>query len=411
MRSEGRWTALATPAGRGLRPILVLCGLYGAQAIPLYLVAAAFPPILRARGVDLALIGSFGVLMAPWALKFLWAPVVDRFGSRRVWILGAQALTLAAILALSGLDPVADITRFFPLLMLLSLASATQDIATDAYAVEHLAPEKQALGSAIQSGAVAAGVLLGGSLTLFVYDQAGWQMAVLGAALLSALATLPVLFAAEKGGRRAGVPDRRRPSFRAFWARPEARMILIFALLFRVPEGLVKAVEQSFFVDVGFSLTKVGLISGGTAACVGLAGSALGAIWVNRAGLIPFLWAIIVLRTLCFGGYLAAAELGMSDVALIGLSALNTFSRYMEIVGLYTAFIRTASLQQAGTDFTILASANLFTYMAGSMAAGVIASAFGYGTLFTIATVLSLLTGALAMRCVPPTIELRRSLA
>lgn len=398
----------SAPRG-GLRPILVLCGLYGAQTIPLYLVAAAIPPILRERGVDLALIGSFGVLLAPWALKFLWAPVVDRFGTRRMWILGAQTVTIAMILVLSQFDPVADIARFFPILMLMSISSATQDIATDAYAVEHLAPEKHALGSAIQSGAVAAGVLIGGSLTLFVHDQAGWQVAVMGAALLSALATLPVLIAAEAGDRREGVPARRRPSFRAFWARPEARLILLFALLFRVPEGLIQAVEQSFFVDVGFSLTEVGLISGASAALVGLAGSALGAIWVRRAGLVPFLWAIIGLRTLCFAGYFVAARTGVPDAVLIGVSGVNTLSRYMEIVGLYTAFIRTASLRQAGTDFTILASANLLTYMVGSMSAGLLASAFGYPPLFAIATTLSLLTGVLAMRCLPRASRIRRS--
>lgn len=411
MLTEGTRTAASSPADGAVRPILVLCGLYTAQAIPLYLVAAAIPPILRARGVDLALIGSFGVLITPWALKFLWAPVVDRFGTRRAWIFAMQAVTLALVLALSQLDPVEDIARFFPLLMLMSVSSATQDIATDAYAVEHLAPEQRATGSAVQSGAVAAGVLIGGSLTLFVYDRAGWQVAVLGAALLSGLATLTVLFAAETGGRREGGAERRRPSFRAFWARPEARMILLFALLFRVPEGLVKAVEQSFLVDVGFSLTEVGLISGGTAASVGLAGSVLGAVLARRIGLIPFLWAVIALRTACFAGFLVAAWLGVPDGVLIGLSALNTLSRYMEIVGLYTAFLSTASPSQAGTDFTILASANLLAYAVGSMAAGVVASAFGYATLFAVATALSLLTGALAMRCVPQELEKPRSLA
>lgn len=390
-------------------PVLVLAGLYTAQAIPLYLVAAAIPPILRARGVDLALIGSFAVLMAPWVLKFLWAPLIDRYGSRKLWIVVTQAVTLTAIAGLSQLDPVLDVVQFFPLLLLMSFSSATQDIATDAWAVEHLAPEKQALGSAIQSGAVAAGVLLGGSLTLFVYDQSGWQVAVLGAAALSAIATVPVLIADHGRAARAGIPERRRPSFRAFWQRREARLILGFALLFRIPEGLIKAVEQSFFVDSGFSLTKVGLISGASAAVVGLAGSAIGAILVQRGGLIPFLWAIIALRTLCFAGYALAAQTGMPDEGLIALSVLNTFSRYMEIVGLYTAFIRTASLGQAGTDFTILASANLVTFMAGSAAAGALASAFGYGPLFTLATVLSVLTGIAAMRCLPLTFSRRSS--
>jgi PAT family beta-lactamase induction signal transducer AmpG len=56
---------------------VTLIGLYVGQAIPLYLVAAAFPPILRARGVDLQMIGAFGILMAPWVFKFLWAPLLE----------------------------------------------------------------------------------------------------------------------------------------------------------------------------------------------------------------------------------------------------------------------------------------------------------------------------------------------
>jgi MFS transporter, putative signal transducer len=380
------------------RPYQVLAGLYIAQAVPLYLVAAAIPPILRARGVDLALIGSFGVLMAPWALKFLWAPLIDRYGSRRAWIIGMQGLTLAGVAWLSQLDPIADVAQFFPVLFLMSVTSATQDIATDAYAVEHLTPDRHAGGSAIQSGAIAGGVLLGGSLTLFIYDRTDWETAVLSAGLVSLLATLPILFVNEGRSLRAGLPERRRPSFRAFARRPVALAVLGFALLFRLPEGLIKAVEQAFLVDMGFSLTKIGLISGGAAACVGLAGSAAGVVIIRTLGLMPFLWAIILLRTACFAGYALIATQDASDTVLIGLSVLNTFSRYMEIVGLYAAFMRVASLDQAGTDFTILASASLLTYAVGSMTAGFLASAFGYTTLFTIATILSLLTGAMAMR-------------
>ncbi len=384
------------------RPLAVLCGLYIAQAIPLYLVAAAMPPILRARGIDLALIGSFGVLMAPWAFKFLWAPLVDRFGTRRGWILSMQAIALIAIALLAQLDPGTDIALFFPILMVLSVAAATQDIATDGYAVEHLPPERQTLGGAIQGGSIAVGVLLGGSLTLFVYDQTGWTVALSVAMILSAASTLPVLLVSESEALRSGMPAHRRPSFRSFWARPDARAILGLALLFRVPEGLVKAVELAFLVDVGFSLTKIGLISGGAAALVGLAGSALGVFVIKRIGVGPFLWAIVLVRTACFAGYLWAAQAGMPETALIALSALNTFSRYMEIVGLYTAFLRVSSLDQAGTDFTILASANLLTYTFGSMLAGVFASAFGYAPLFALATALSLVTGVLALRLLPP---------
>lgn len=384
---------------------ITLIGLYVGQAIPLYLVAAAFPPILRARGVDLQMIGAFGILMAPWVFKFLWAPLLDKYrppllSGRKGWIITTQLVVLATIIALSQFDPLEQVEYFFPVLLLMSFAAATQDIATDGYAVEHLTPEQQPIGNAIQGGAIAAGVLIGGSLTLFIYDIVGWEFSVLSVGALSALAILPVFFINEKTGRRSAPSETTapKPSFKAFFARKEAVAILGFALLFRVPEGLIKAVEQAFLVDLNFSLTQIGMISGGGAAVVGLVGSTLGMMLILGMGLGGFLWTIITLRTLCFAGYVLAAYQGLPLELLIGLSLLNTFSRYMEIVGLYTAFMRVASLNQAGTDFTILSSANVSMYMFGSLFAGWFGQHYGYISLFSLATFLSIVTGIWAMR-------------
>ncbi len=168
---------------------LSLTGLYLAQSVPLYLVAAALPAILRSRGVDLAVIGALGALLAPWVLKAAWAPVIDRLArhphiGRKGVVLVCQVITLACTCILSALDPVTDAVRFFPILMTMSLSSATQDIASDGWAVEHLTPEQQAFGNAIQAGAVAFGVLIGGSGTLLLVDILGWQTTLLVIAAL-----------------------------------------------------------------------------------------------------------------------------------------------------------------------------------------------------------------------------------
>ncbi|UUX49527.1 MFS transporter [Nisaea acidiphila] len=403
---------------------LTLLGLYVAQAIPVYLVAAAMPPIFRSMGVNLASIGSIGILMLPWILKFLWAPYVDRigstrFGRRRSWILPMQLISVTIILTLSAVEPADNLRIFFPLLMLLAICAATQDIATDGYAVEHLPQRHQALGNAIQGGSVAAGVLIGGSLTLFVYDLQGWSVALRITAGLSALCLLPVLLIPERLGARRGeaVPANGqdpRPSLRAFVKRPHALALLSFALVFRLPEGLIKGVEQAFLVDQGLGLSEIGLVSGGASACVGLGGSALAVIAIRSCGLRAFFWTIGAARAVCFLGY-AALSYGVLDgalggyPALIALSVANTFIRYMEIVGLYTAFMRFSSLSQAGTDFTFLSCANLFVYMCGSIAAGFIGEAFGYGPLFSLAFGLSVVGILLAMRCLPATLTVRTS--
>ncbi len=389
-----------------------LIGLYIAQAIPLYLVAAALPPILRAKGVDLSVIGGLGILMLPWVLKAIWAPWIDRLAhftvgrcriGRKGVIIASQLVVVALILQLSQMDPVADVKQFFPLLMLMSIASATQDIATDGYAVEHLPPVAQSGGNAIQSGAVAAGVLIGGTGTLLLYDQIGWQNSLTIVAALSALAVSLFILIPEALGKRPTELYAPRASLRAFFQRPQALAILGFALIFRLPEGLIKALEQSFLVDQGASLSLIGLVSGSTAACVGLGGAFIGMVIIRHYGLTQFFIGFVLARVFIFAGYAIAAFVGAPIWVVIALSAANTFSRYMEIVGLYTAFMRVASLSQAGTDFTILSSANLFVYMIGSMVAGFMAQAFGYAWVFIIACGLACITGVFALRLLSKT--------
>ncbi|MEM6311296.1 MAG: MFS transporter [Pseudomonadota bacterium] len=387
----------------GLGIYAALVGLYVAQAIPLYLVAAALPPILRANGINLAVIGGLGMLMLPWVLKALWAPWIDRVAhnpavGRKGVVAVAQVMIFALICVLATLDPVADIALFFPLLMAMSLASATQDIAADGYAVEHLPPEWQARGSAIQSGSIAVGVLIGGSLTLFLYDLVGWQISVMAAGCASIFALCGFFLIPESHGKRTQSQPTHIPKLRAFAAQPAALSIFGFALIFRLPEGLIKSLEQSFLVDSGFSLTTIGILSGGSAAFVGLFGTFIGMIAIRRFGLWSFFAFFIALRSLIFAGYGLAAQFGLPEDTLIGLSLLNTFSRYMEVVGLFAAFMRVASLTQAGTDFTILSSANLFVYMAGSMIAGILAELSGYAFVFWLACALSVITGLVALQ-------------
>jgi MFS transporter (putative signal transducer) len=93
--------------------------------------------------------------------------------------------------------------------------------------------------------------------------------------------------------------------------------------------------------------------------------------------------------------------MGIGTWPLVALSGLDTFLRYVEMVGLYTAFMRFSSLTQAGTDFTLLTSVNLLMYMLGSMIAGTMASGLGYGPVFALAALLSALTGWLAITRLP----------
>jgi MFS transporter, putative signal transducer len=188
----------------------------------------------------------------------------------------------------------------------------------------------------------------------------------------------------------ASVASLPRPSLRAFWARPEARQILIVALVYRASEGLVKAMEGPYLVDRGVPLDWIGYISGGGAVTAGLGGAIVAALLVRRLGTGRVLVLLGGLRTLCFLLFaLHAAGWLTGYVPLFGAAGFQTVIRYMEIVALYSLFMGVSSSSQPGTDFTILACAQLAIYLLGSLAAGVLADALGYGALFFLAALIS----------------------
>jgi PAT family beta-lactamase induction signal transducer AmpG len=188
----------------------------------------------------------------------------------------------------------------------------------------------------------------------------------------------------------------------AFLRRSDALQLLSFALLYRVSEGFVKAMEQPFLVDKGLSLSLVGLTSGASAATVGLAGSIAAALVIRKLGLFSCLYGLGLARTVCFAGFTLAAASELAGAEwLIAIVFFNTVIRYMEVVGLCSLYMGASSPSQPATDFTLLTSAQLLVYMLGSFASGVLADWLGYTWLFALATVLSLAGLIWCMRRIP----------
>jgi len=225
----------AAPAPRPGRSrlFIVLAGLYLAQSIPSYLIAAALPPIMREAGVSRAAIGYMSILFLPLVLKFLWAPYVDRIrpfarAHRAGWVIITQVVVIGCLLCLLPLGPT-DVRAIMAVGMVASLLISTQDIATDGYAAKYLPARDRAIGNAIQGGAVAFGVLIGGTLSLILYHHVGWRWMILGVVAFSALPLLAALAMRESDAPPpAGAP---RPSILRFLRRADVRNILWVALI------------------------------------------------------------------------------------------------------------------------------------------------------------------------------------
>ncbi|RPH53641.1 MFS transporter, partial [bacterium] len=166
--------------------------LYVSQAIPLGFFIVAVPAILRSQGLSLEGVGLLSAIAFPWLIKFLWAPLVDRFGSERrghfrSWILPLQTLSVLTVVGISLLDLS---SQFLPLVLAgaaFMLLAATQDVATDGLSVRILRHDERGPGNGIQVGGYYLGQIVGGGLMLIAFHRFGWTAAVLAMAAFLAL--------------------------------------------------------------------------------------------------------------------------------------------------------------------------------------------------------------------------------
>jgi MFS family permease len=133
----------------------LLASLYVSQGLPFGFFTQALPVLLRKHGLSLAEIGLSSLLAVPWALKFVWAPLVDRysvrrFGRRRSWIVPMQVMTIAVLLLTALHPPTTSFRWVLAAVLVVNLLSATQDIATDGLAVDMLEPHERGLANGIQ---------------------------------------------------------------------------------------------------------------------------------------------------------------------------------------------------------------------------------------------------------------------
>src|SRR5262249_10870370 len=126
----------------------LLCALYFSQGLPFGFFTQALPVLLRKQGLSLGEVGLSSLLAMPWALKFAWAPLVDRWfhpgvGRRRSWILPTQLLSASVLVACAARPPGPDLRPLLGAVFAVNLLAATQDIATDGLAVDLLDPEER----------------------------------------------------------------------------------------------------------------------------------------------------------------------------------------------------------------------------------------------------------------------------
>ena len=129
--------------------------LYIAQTIPMSFFSTVIPVMMRQEDFSLSAIGLLQLIKLPWILKFLWSPMVDRHavttGDYKRWIFSSELIYAGLIFAVAFLDFHTDFYTIVALIIISFVASATQDIATDALAVLAFSRKDKSLANSMQS--------------------------------------------------------------------------------------------------------------------------------------------------------------------------------------------------------------------------------------------------------------------
>lgn len=292
------------------------------SGLPFLLVGYILSIWLRESGGELGLIGLLSYIGLFYALKFVWAPIVDRYplpwlGRRRGWLFAAQLMLVAGLSGMALLGPEAGLMAFILMAGVVAFAGATQDIAVDAYRIEIAPVEAQ--------GALAATYTLGYRIALiastvgvlYVAQFWSWRVAYLSMAVLMLVPAVTTLVAREPlahqaTGPRAGFAEAFLGPFREFFGRNGvllAVMLLAFVGLYKLPDQMLGVIAGPYYLDSGFDKADIANISKAYGIPIGILGAFIGGVAIPVIGLR---WSLAV----------AAVAVAVSNLLFI-LMSLN----------------------------------------------------------------------------------------
>lgn len=397
-----------------MRLFLLLALLYFAQGLPSGLIAKALPALLRDQGVSLAVIGYTSALALPWALKFLWAPLLDRYGTRRQWLLALNGLTMILMVVVAARDFPAWIDALPWLLATLfcaNVVSATQDIATDGYAVSRLEPRWRGLGNSIQVVGYKLGMVVGSGGLLWLVAHYGWQPSYGGLACLMVLVIVPVLFMDDAQSLTQQAASHTQwhglrgylQLFRDFMARPGMGWWLLTLACYKFGDSLASRMTGPLLRDSGLSLAQIGVMTGVAGATAGVLGAFLGGLAMVRAGHRAVLLTAGAMQALGLAGYLLVVG-GLQHAYAIGaIVYFEQFADGLSTVALFTLMMDRCRAHAPGTDYSLQASLVVLATGIAATTGGLFTDHYGYATVFGVAAALTLLA------LVPATLFFRRA--
>ena len=400
------WLLYAQPAS--IRMLL----LGFSAGLPLLLVLGTLSFRLREAGIDRSTIGYLSWVGLAYGFKWVWAPLVDRMplpvltrwlGRRRSWLLLSQLLIALGLTGMALNDPAQLLAPLVWCALAVAFASATQDIALDAYRIESAAMDAQAALAACYQTGYRLAMIWAGAGVLWIaaraqgaeaagYDAAAWRAAYLVMAASVLPGVLTVLASSEPQPRP--LPPARSVGewlrgalvepFADFWQRYHWQALQVLALIavYRISDVVMGIMANPFYVDMGFTKDEVAAVTKVYGVVMTLVGAFVGGLLASRLG---------VMRVLMLGAVLSAASnllfawldgVGHDVTALVFVVSADNLASGIASAAFIAYLSSLTNISYSATQYALLSSMMLLLpkFIAGF--SGDFVNAFGYASFF-----------------------------
>ena len=363
--------------------------LYFAEGLPFGIAYDVWPVFFRVHGVSLREIGLMSLLSLPWTWKLVWAPLVDRWGSRQHWITACLFVLGATTLAIVPQDASHPSFLMWSLLLLFTTASATQDIAIDAYAVDVATPKTIGSINGTRVSAARVALMVGGGGVVFLADYTSWSNLWVALAiaffLLAVAAWVSPRVPLEASERRHAI----RPVLQ--WVfRWQMVPVLLFVLLFKVGDSTLGRMVKPFWVDRGYSLTEIGAISVTLGTVLTILGALAGGWIVNRVGIFRSLLWLGLAQLVSNLGYVVVAAVDLPRESIYVASVIESFTQGLGTAAFLSFLMNLCDKERAATQYAILSALFALTRDVAGAFTGIGVESLGYAVFFALTTALAL---------------------
>ena len=387
------------------RKLLILLLMGFASGLPYPLTHGTLQAWMKQANLTLEDIGYLSTIIAyPYALKFIWAPFLDRYlppfmGLRRGWLMITQLVLVVLFAAIGFTSPSDSLKMFTGIALLISFFSATQDIVIDAYRVEILDEKERgfAMPPAILGYRLA--LIVAASLALYWADDYSWQTVYLLMAGFMAIGLATTIYCEEPAIHREPKKNLKEAMFlpfKDFLSRPYCYEILAFVLLYKFGEILATSLTTPFMMEIGFTLKEIGVVTKGVGFIATIAGATIGGAIMLRMTLYKSLWLFGFVQSISTLTYYILAEVGKSAWFMATAIAVENFCLGMA-TSAFTAFLMTlCNTKYTATQYALLTSILALVNTNASAISGYLVSKMGWSHFF-IFCILATLPGLLLL--------------